>query len=132
MTTGWIIEKVRPYYCAWHCFIYLIITGYFPSCFTLKYVITYFTANGDKQWTLSILSCLFVKTYHTAMLYFTRFLTCSHIPPTGDKMIVFVSNTNGTVVFLVTQNWYFERRLISPTFVCISPNRIPEIETNSS
>jgi hypothetical protein len=55
-----------------------------------------------------------------------RFLICSHIPPRGNKMNYFLSNTNGTgVVFLFTLNWYLDRRETSPTLVCISPNRIP-------
>jgi hypothetical protein len=57
--------------------------------------------------------------------YFVLFLICSHIPPTGDKITDVVSKTNGTGVFLLTQNWYLERREMSPTLVCISPNRIP-------
>jgi hypothetical protein len=46
------------------------------------------------------------------------------MPPTGDKKNV-LSNNNGTGVFLLTLNWYLDRREISPTLVCISPNRKP-------
>jgi hypothetical protein len=66
------------------------------------------------------------------MLYFTRFLICSHIPPAGAIIKDFVSNTNGTEVLVLTLNWYLDRREISPTLVCISPNRIPEKKRNSS
>ena len=62
------------------------------------------------------------------MLYFTRFLICNHIPPTVVIITTFVSNTNGTAVFLLTFSWYFDRIETNPTLVCISPNRIPEIK----
>jgi hypothetical protein len=47
------------------------------------------------------------------------------MPPTGDKANDFLSNTNGTGVFVLTLIWYLDRRETSPTLVCISPNRIP-------
>jgi hypothetical protein len=70
------------------------------------------------------------KTYYTVMLYFTRFLIWNHIPPIGVKTKFFVSNTNGTGVFLLTANRYLDRRENNPTFFCISPNPIPEIKIN--
>jgi hypothetical protein len=70
----------------------------------------------------------FVKTYYTAMLYFTRFLICNHIPPTGAITMAFVSRTNGTAVFLLTLSWYFDKIETNPTLVCISRNRIPEMK----
>jgi hypothetical protein len=65
------------------------------------------------------------------MFYFTRFFICNHIPPTGVKIRVLVSNTTGIGVFLLTLNWYCDRSETNPTLVCISPNRIPEIKINS-
>jgi hypothetical protein len=49
----------------------------------------------------------------------------SHIPPADVKMNGFVSNTNGTGVFLLKLNWYLDRRETSPTLVCIRPNLKP-------
>ena len=72
-----------------------------------------------------------VNTYCTATYYSTRFLICSHIPPKGDRLNDFGSNTMGIGVFLLTLIWYFDRRETNPTLVCISPNRIPEIVSNS-
>jgi hypothetical protein len=62
------------------------------------------------------------------MPYFTRFLICSHIPPQGIIMKDFGLNTNGTGVFLLALNWYFDRTSTNPTLVCISANRLPEIK----
>ena len=73
-----------------------------------------------------------VTTYCTVMYYITFFLICSHIPPNGDKLNDFGSNTRGIGVFLLTLNWYIDRRETSPTLVCISPNRIPVKISNSS
>ena len=67
-----------------------------------------------------------VNIHCTAMFYSILFLICSHIPPLGDKMFDLGSNKMGIGVFLLTLNWYFERRETNPTLVCISPNRIPE------
>jgi hypothetical protein len=50
------------------------------------------------------------------------------MPPRGDNMNNFVSNTNETGVFLLTLNWYLDRRETNPTLVCISPDRIPAKE----
>ena len=66
-----------------------------------------------------------VNTYCTVMYYTTLLLICSHIPPKGNKLNDFGSNTRGIGVFLLTLNWYIDRRETSPTLVCISPNRIP-------
>jgi hypothetical protein len=33
---------------------------------------------------------------------------------------------------LLTLRWYFDRIETIPTLVCISPNRIPEMKTNSN
>ena len=73
----------------------------------------------------SISLAISVNTYFTVMYYTTLFLICSNIPPKGDKLNDFGSNTRGIGVFLLTLNWYFDRRETSPTLVCISPNRIP-------
>jgi hypothetical protein len=60
------------------------------------------------------------------MYYSTLFLIFSHIPPNGDKLNDFGSNTMGIGVLLLTLIWYFDRKETNPTLVCISPNRIPE------
>jgi hypothetical protein len=62
---------------------------------------------------------------YTEVFYVTRFLICSQMPPRGDSMNDLLSNTNGTGVFMLTLNWYLDRRETSPTLVCISPNRRP-------
>jgi hypothetical protein len=62
------------------------------------------------------------------MVYFALFLICNHIPPTGARIMVFASKTNGTAVFVLTLSWYFDRIETKPTLVCISPNRIPEMK----
>ena len=72
-----------------------------------------------------------VNTNCTVMFYTTLFLICSHIPPKGDKLNDFGSNTMGIGVFVLTLIWYFDRRETNPTLVCISPNRIPEKISNS-
>jgi len=72
-----------------------------------------------------------VNTNCTAMFYTTLFLICSHIPPNGNKTNDVGSKTMGIGVFLHTLIWYFDRREINPTLVCISPKRIPVKISNS-
>jgi hypothetical protein len=79
----------------------------------------------------SISLAISVNTYGTEMFYTTLFLICSHIPPKGDKLNDFGSNTMGIGVFELTLIWYFDRRETNPTLVCMSPNRIPENICNS-
>ena len=72
-----------------------------------------------------------VNTNCTAMFYTTLFLICSHIPPNGNKINDVGSKTMGIGVFLLTLIWYFDRREINPTLVCICPKRIPVKISNS-
>jgi hypothetical protein len=62
----------------------------------------------------------------TLCVYLTSFLIWSHIPPRGNRLNDFFSRTNGTGVFWLTLNSYLDRRETSPTFICKSPNRMPE------
>ena len=54
-------------------------------------------------------------------------LIFSHIPPRGASMNDFVSIARGMGVFSLTLISYLDSRDTSPTLVCISPKRIPEM-----
>jgi hypothetical protein len=114
-----------------HDFTQITVTELFLSVlfvYTLWHISHIIETNNEYKTHFYHVLC---QKHCTVMFYSTLFLICSHIPPLGDKMFVLGSNTMGIGVFLLTLNWYFDRRETNPTLVCISPNRIPVKISNS-